>query len=233
MTITDGVLVISAYLWGGIPTAYLIARLASDIDIRSYGSGNVGASNALVHLGAKTGIAIGVFDFVGKGMLPVLLARLLDASLAVQVAVGLASVAGHNWSPYIRFTGGRGVGTAGGLIIAFALWYEAVVATILIVGLGRLTLKDTGLLTLIAMLALPFTAIAVGALQLAVRPAELIVMCALITTLLIAKRLIANWENPSKNQPVLQTAIYRILWDRDVPKRQDWTERTPEEERVS
>lgn len=237
MTIPDGLLpgglmsvgltIIAAYLWGGIPTAYVVARLTSGIDIRNYGSGNVGASNALVHLGSKTGIAIGLFDLIGKGMLPVLLARSFDAGLAAQVAGGLAAVAGHNWSPYIRFTGGRGISTAGGVILAFALWYEAAIATILIAGIGRFMLKDTGFLTLLAIVAMPVTAIAVGASGLADRPIEIVTMCALIAILLTGKRLTANWERLPDEQPVIHTLICRILWDRDVPKRQNWTERTP------
>ena len=232
MTVPDGLLsgglmIAAAYLWGGIPTAYVVARLTSGIDIRNYGSGNVGASNALVHLGSKTGVAIGLFDLIGKGVLPVLLARALDAGLAVQVAAGLAAVAGHNWSPYIRLTGGRGVGTAGGVVLAFALWYEALIATFLIVALGRLAFKDTGLFTLIAMIALPVTAAAVGMLGWASRPTEVIAMCALISVILIAKRMTANWERLPDEQPVIHTLICRILWDRDVPKRQNWTERTP------
>ena len=237
MTVPDGLLaggllpgvliIIAAYFWGGIPTAYIVARLTSGIDIRKYGSGNVGASNALVHLGPSTGVAIGLFDLIGKGMLPVLLARALDAGLAVQVAVGLAAVAGHNWSPYIRFTGGRGISTAGGTILAFALWYEAAIAAILIAGIGRFVLKDTGLLTLMAMVAMPATAIAIGASGLADRPVEIVAMCALIALLLTGKRLTANWERLPEEQPVIHTLICRILWDRDVPKRQNWTERTP------
>ena len=232
MNAVDGILPASvmiavAYLWGGIPTAYLVARLSSGIDIREYGSGNVGASNAVVHLGARTGVAVGLFDLIGKGIAPVLVARALDAPTAAQVGVALAAIGGHNWSPYIRFTGGRGVGTAGGTILAFALWYEALVATILIAGLGRLVFKDTGLLTLMAMAAMPLTAVAVGVLGIADRSAAAVVMCAGIAVLLTAKRLTANWERPDTEQPVLRTLICRILWDRDVPKQQEWTERTP------
>ena len=221
------VLTAAAYLWGGIPTAYLAARFAAGIDIRDYGSGNVGASNALVHLGAKTGVAIGLFDLIGKGILPVVIARALDAPTATQVGVALAAIAGHNWSPYIRFTGGRGVGAAGGAILAFALWYEALVAAALIAGIGRFLLRDTGLLTLLAMAALPLTAVAVGALGVADRQTEVVALCAGIALLLAAKRLTANWERPDAAQPVLRTLVCRILWDRDVPKQQEWTKRTP------
>ena len=232
MNAVDGILpaslmVSAAYLWGGIPTAYIAARLSSGIDIREYGSGNVGASNALVHLGAKTGVAVGLFDMIGKGIAPVLLARALDASTAAQVGVALASICGHNWSPYIRFTGGRGVGAAGGTILAFALWHEALVAAILIAGIGRILLKDTGLLTLMAMVAMPLTALAVAALGVADRATADVAMCAGIAVLLAAKRLTANWERPDSKQSVLRTLICRILWDRDVPKQQEWTERTP------
>ena len=221
-------MVVAAYLWGGIPTAYLAARIAAGIDIRSYGSGNVGASNAVVQLGAKAGVAIGLFDLIGKGILPVLLIRTLDASLAVQVAAALAAVAGHNWSPYLRFTGGRGVSVAGGVILAFALWHEAAISTILIVALGRLAFKDTGLFTLIAMVALPVTAFSLGALSIADRPLEIVLLSALICAILVAKRLTANWERPVAEQPVIETLICRMLWDRDVRHRQDWTERTPD-----
>ena len=227
MTVSDGVFIVVAYLWGGIPTAYIVARIASGIDIRNYGSGNVGASNAVVQLGAMAGFAIGLFDLIGKGILPVILARTLDASVAIQVGVALAAVAGHNWSPYIRFTGGRGVGTAGGALLAFALWYEALIAMLLIAGIGRFVLKDTGLLTLITLVALPLTAVAVGALGWADRPAAVVMMCGGIAILLTAKRLTANWERPTAEQPVLQTLFCRILWDRDVPNQQEWKERTP------
>ena len=226
MSVADGILpiavmVIAAYFWGGIPTAYLVARFASGIDIRDYGSGNVGASNAGTHIGVKTGVAIALVDLIGKGMLPVLLARWLDAELAVQVAVGVAAMAGHNWSPYLRFTGGRGVGAAGGLILVFGLWYEAVMIVLVIAGVGKLVFKDTGLFTVFAMVGIVAFAVVFG------RPAEIVAMCLAIDALLIAKRLTANWERPSDAQPVIRTLLCRILLDRDVPKRAEWTERTP------
>ena len=229
MSVADGILpgavmMLAAYLWGGIPTAYLVARFVSGIDIRDYGSGNVGASNAGTHLGAKTGVAIALFDLIGKGMLPVLLARWLNAEPAVQVAVGLAAMAGHNWSPYLRFTGGRGVGAAGGLLLAFGLWYEAVMVVVVIAGVGKLVFKDTGLFTVFAMVGIVAFAVVLG------RPPEILAMCVAIDALLIVKRLTANWERPSDAQPVIRTLLCRILLDRDVPKREEWTERTPTED---
>ena len=213
--------VVAAYLWGGIPTAYLVARFGAGIDIREYGSGNVGASNAVIHIGKIRGVAIGLFDMFGKGALPVLLARGLDAPTAAQAAVGLAAVAGHNWSPFIRFTGGRGVGSAGGVVLAFALWWEALICGALMVALGRLLLKDTGLLTLVAMIALPISAFALG------RDPAIVWMCAIIGVLLVAKRLTANWERPDSEQSLAHILMCRMLWDRDVARRAEWTERAP------
>lgn len=217
-------LICAAYLWGGLPTAYLAAHAAAGIDIRQYGSGNVGASNAVVQLGAKTGVAIGLFDFVGKGILPALIARMLDQSLATQVAVGIAAVAGHNWSPFIGFTGGRGVGAAGGMVLAFGMWVEAAVCAALMVGVGRLMLKETGLLTLIALASLAPLTLALG------RQPELTAMCAAFAALLIAKRLTANWEPAASGQPLLRTIVNRMLWDRDVGRRAEWTRRVPRPE---
>ena len=53
---------VAGYLWGGIPTAYLVARYQLGIDIRKYGTGNVGASNVITHVGKKIGFALGFFD---------------------------------------------------------------------------------------------------------------------------------------------------------------------------
>ena len=227
MSAWDVLWVLGAYLWGGIPTAYLAARLSAGIDIRRYGSGNVGASNAVAQLGAAAGVGVGAFDFIGKGILPVVLAQWADAGTAAQVGAALAAVAGHNWSPYIRFTGGRGVSVAGGVVIGFALWYEAAVSAVLIVALGRLAFKDTALFTLVAMAALPVVAGVVGALGLADRPVEVVLMCGGMCALLAAKRITANWEPLLGGQSVVGTVICRVLWDRDVRGRQDWTERTP------
>ena len=89
-------------------------------------------------------------------------------------------------------------------------------------------LKDTGLLTLTAMIALPVSAFTLGLLELADRPTEVVTMCTLICVLLAVKRMTANWEPLTNEQPMLQTIVCRILWDRDVPRQQEWTGRIPE-----
>ncbi|MBI2852891.1 MAG: glycerol-3-phosphate acyltransferase [Chloroflexi bacterium] len=122
--------VISAYLLGSIPMAYLVTRLITKKDIRQLGSGNVGANNVFHQVGKMAGITVGVFD-VAKGAIAVILAsQLFDARLLYLFAAGLAVVLGHMWSIFLRFTGGNGLATSLGVFsilmtrevaIAFAL----------------------------------------------------------------------------------------------------------------
>ena len=129
-----------AYLIGGIPIGVLVSQ-SRGVDIRQYGSGNIGASNVLRSLGVKAGLAVWLADVV-KGFLPVLWSRLVFASMAtigqVDLWVGLvalATVVGHCFSPYLKLVGGRGVSTSLGALLAIdwrvgglvlAVWIVAV-----------------------------------------------------------------------------------------------------------
>ena len=212
---------IGAYLWAAIPSAYLVARYLKGIDIRRYGSGNMGAANVMAHVGGRIGFSLGTYDCLAKGTLPVVLAKLLDQSLAVQVAAGLAAIAGHNWSPYVRFTGGRGVATAIGVVIGSFLFLESLILAVVIGLVGRLLFRETGFWTFIAMLSLPVLA------YLFRNPVEILIMTVLIGVLLIAKRLTANWERPAPGYSLLRVLLNRLLWDRDVPTKAKWVERNP------
>ena len=170
--VTTVLFVIGSYLWAGVPSAYLVARYVKGIDIRSYGSGNVGATNVMTHVGKRAGLLLGTFDCLAKGTLPVVVARLADQSLSVQAAVGLAAIASHNWSPYLRFSGGRGVATAIGVLVGIGMVWEFLVVAVIMGGIGRLMLRDTGLWTFIAILTLPVLAF------LFQRPPEILYMTA-------------------------------------------------------
>ena len=217
-------IIVAAYLWGAIPSAYLVGRLVKGIDIREYGSGNVGASNLSDQLGSFwTGVSLGVFDSVVKGTLVVLAAKLMDQGLAVQAGGGLVAIAGHNWSPYLRFTGGRGVATLIGVMLGFFMWEEMLVGTLLIGILGRLVFRDTGLWTLVSLLVLPVLAYLLEPLQVAY-------MSAGATALIVLKRLTANWEAPRSEHALPRVLVSRLLWDRDVPRKEQWTGRRPPSE---
>lgn len=117
-------LIILAYLIGSIPTALLISRRFFDIDIREYGSGNMGATNAFRVLGPKFGTMIMVLDVL-KGMCAVGLFYLLPYYLEDETArtnfmigLGLAAVLGHILPIFADFKGGKGVATLLGMLLA-------------------------------------------------------------------------------------------------------------------
>ncbi len=113
----DLALVAVAYLSGSIPVGVLAARLSGGPDPRTVGSGRTGGTNALRALGRKWATVVVIGD-LAKGASPVLLARLLTGGdAAVEVACGLMAVVGSARSIFLRFGGGRGVGTGVGTML--------------------------------------------------------------------------------------------------------------------
>ena len=111
-------LIVGAYLIGSFPTAYLAGRLHKTADIREQGDRNAGAANVYRNVGSVAGVIVGIVD-MGKGALAVLLARVVMDGAAVQMAAGIAAVAGHNWPFFLQFKGGRGAAAALGVLMAF------------------------------------------------------------------------------------------------------------------
>lgn len=110
---------VAAYFLGAIPTAYLAGVWCKGVDVRRHGSGNVGATNAVRVLGKKIGIAVFVVD-LAKGLLPVLFltgaSGLADADLA-RILLALCAVAGHVFTPFLGFRGGKGIATGAGALL--------------------------------------------------------------------------------------------------------------------
>ena len=172
-------------------------------------------------LAGGPGFGVGTFDCLGKGALVVVSSDLLGQTLAVQAAAGVATVAGHNWSLYLRFTGGRGLATAIGVLFGVWMW-EVLLTLVIVVGvIGYLIARDTGLWTFLSMLALPPLAMLFG------EPAEYVYMAVAISVTLALKRLTANWERPGGDYGLGQVLAFRLLWDRDVRRREAWTSRRP------
>ncbi len=113
-------LLIGSYLLGSIPNGYLICRLKK-VDIRKIGSGNIGATNVYRALGFKWAAAAGLLDVL-KGAIPTLVAVQILESEILFLVVGMAAVAGHNWSVFMGFQGGRGVATTGGVVLVLMPW---------------------------------------------------------------------------------------------------------------
>ena len=116
---------ILAYLLGAIPFGLLIAR-ANGVDIRAVGSGNIGATNVFRALGKGWGILAFACDAL-KGFIPAsvfpFLAKMLwafDGGAVLPLVGACLAIAGHNWSVYLRFKGGKGVATGVGALIGLA-----------------------------------------------------------------------------------------------------------------
>ena len=125
------------YVLGSIPFGILIARLAKGVDVRLYGSGMTGTTNVMRTVGSKAGLITMLLD-VAKGAAAVLAAWFIMHSHTAQAVSGLAAIAGHNWSIFIKFRGGRGVATyVGGLFSMY--WPVGVGAAVVILGVGALS----------------------------------------------------------------------------------------------
>lgn len=105
----------AGYLAGSIPTGYLAVKILTGNDIRSFGSGNIGATNVGRYLGKKWAVAIALFDML-KGGLAVLAASCASCGPSVMAITGIAAVVGHNYPIWLGFRGGKGVATTFGVI---------------------------------------------------------------------------------------------------------------------
>jgi len=110
-------LIIYAYLLGSIPFGLIIAK-TKGIDLRQVGSGNIGATNVLRAVGKKAALFTLLCDIL-KGAVPVAVGRMLGVGPLWEGAIGLSAVAGHVFSLFLKFKGGKGVATALGVILIY------------------------------------------------------------------------------------------------------------------
>ncbi|MBF0569379.1 MAG: glycerol-3-phosphate 1-O-acyltransferase PlsY [Candidatus Omnitrophica bacterium] len=110
-----------SYLVGSIPTAFIFGKILKGIDIRQYGSGNVGATNAFRVLGKRWGTIVLVLDII-KGIVPVVLfAGPLSPDVPGRIVAAVAAVVGHNWTCFLGFKGGKGIATNLGVLIGLTV----------------------------------------------------------------------------------------------------------------
>jgi glycerol-3-phosphate acyltransferase PlsY len=111
---------LASYLLGAIPTSYLTVRLVKGQDLRTLGSGNLGATNLFRVLGWKFAVPVGLFDML-KGAVPVLFfAPWAAAPDLVAILLGATAVVGHVFSVFVGFRGGKGVATGAGVVLGLA-----------------------------------------------------------------------------------------------------------------
>ncbi|NOX54787.1 MAG: glycerol-3-phosphate 1-O-acyltransferase PlsY [Planctomycetes bacterium] len=134
----------AAYLAGSIPFGLLMGRLVAGVDIRTRGSGNIGATNVARVVGARWGLLVLILDFA-KGALPTWGLPLLVAepdglaSVHLRVVCGIAAVVGHMFPCWLRFRGGKGVATGAGVVLVLSPWatLAAVAVFAAVFGLSR------------------------------------------------------------------------------------------------
>ncbi|MCD6380338.1 glycerol-3-phosphate 1-O-acyltransferase PlsY [bacterium] len=148
---------ISSYLLGAIPSSFILGKIFKGIDLRNHGSGNLGAANTFRILGAKAAIPVLIMD-IGKGFLAVKFVSILgiDGSIFVALASFIV-VIGHNYSVFVGFSGGKGVGTTTGVFLAITPLAVAVCLFVWIVIL--LSTRIVSLASMSAAIFLPISLI--------------------------------------------------------------------------
>jgi glycerol-3-phosphate acyltransferase PlsY len=158
---TNLVCALLGFALGSIPFSWILGWIFAGIDIRRLGSGNVGATNLARSLGYRAGLAAFLLD-AAKGAAAVLVARRIapGAESAPLWAGGMA-VAGHMFTPFLRFKGGKGVATGAGVfaVLAPPSLLVALVVFLLAIAVGRMV----SLASVLACVALPVAQLALGA----------------------------------------------------------------------
>ncbi len=185
-----------AYLLGSIPVGLVLARSRA-VDVRTRGSGNIGATNVTRTLGKGAGAVVLVLDAL-KGALPMLVASALDvagrAGPYAVTLVGVAAIAGHCFPVWLRFRGGKGVATALGVFIVLDPAAIAVATAAFAVLLAKLRIVSVASMT--AAVSIPITLAVLG------RPPEAIALGAAGAAIVLvqhrhnARRLLAGRERP-------------------------------------
>ena len=166
------IVALAAYLLGSIPTGFLAAR-AKGIDIRSVGSGNIGATNAIRALGRPAGILVLLIDAAKGYMACALIPALVYNSIAphyfdlavpfrdepaelqmkYDLVAGIFAVLGHNYTCWLKFKGGKGIATSAGVYLALAPW--ALLVAVVVFCLALLATRYVSVASISAAIALP------------------------------------------------------------------------------
>ena len=141
------ILIAVCYLIGAIPVGFLIVRLTRSVDIRDYGSGNIGMTNVLRTTGLKTGIIVLGLDTF-KGVIPVFVSRQLYSDPYMETLAAIAVLVGHIWPVFLKFRGGKGVATGMG-----SFCFISPICGLIVVGVGCLVLAVSRYVSLASIIA--------------------------------------------------------------------------------
>ena len=222
-------LILTAYLLGSVPLAYLVVKWSRGIDLRRYGSGNVGASNVVAVASKRLAIPVIVFD-LGKGALMVWVAQLVELNIAQQATVGIAAIIGHNWSVFLGFSGGRGALTLAGVALILA----PVLAVILLFVVFLCALfRQLSLGAVLAMASLPIFSWFLDEPFGIEEPLPVTLGFLAMFLVTVIRRLTAPQTSVTASVPPGQLVVNRLLFDRDIRDREVWIHRLPPEVSLS
>jgi len=224
-------LVVLAYLVGAITPAHLAAKLARGIDLREFGTRNIGTSNLYQATGKKKSILVPVIIFDLAKSWPLLWAArvLLPGDMAYwgEAAAAAAAVVGHSWPVYLNFQGGRGMLATLGIalfmpvVTGLAPWPVAVGVSIVL--LGTFALRNAPLGVVSGVTALPIVSWLVG------EPLALILGYLGIVAVMIIRRLAQPRREISARVKLSSVLLNRLLFDRDIRDREAWLKDTSAE----
>ncbi len=218
-------LILTAYLLGSVPAAYLAAKWSRGIDIRQYGSGNVGAANVLAIVSKRWSIVVTVFD-IGKGALTVWIAQRLGLGAAEQVTVGIVTIIGHNWPIFLVFQGVRGMFTTLGVTTMLS-WKLGLI--VLVISYTLAPWRQVALGATLALVSLPFFSWFLSQpLDIEARLPITLGFVALVL-IVLARRLIAPRTPLTESVHPVELFFNRLLFDRDIRDRKAWISQTSPE----
>lgn len=215
------ILILGAYLLGSVPTSYLAAKWFRGVDLRQYGTSQVGGGNLWRMTSWRLGLPVGLFD-LSKGLVMVLVAQSVGLGIAQQIIVGSAAIIGHNWPIFLRFHGGRGVGTTIGVVFILPFindmtpWVTVTFLAILIIGM--VIIRSSPLPVLMGVVALPLA----SWFQ---EPLSVTLSFLVIFLIIVIKRLTA--QPPVSDVSKRELWLNRLLFDRDIRDGKAWMYRVP------
>jgi glycerol-3-phosphate acyltransferase PlsY len=154
------VIIVLSYLIGSFPTSIIVGRLLKGIDIREHGSGNAGGTNVFRVLGPGPGISVMLFDAFKGFAATFWVSRIVIDSMPLEsgmimILAGVSAILGHIWTIFAGFKGGKGVGTAAGMLAA--LFPKALLICLAVFFIVLFISKIVSLSSMAAAIALPIT----------------------------------------------------------------------------
>lgn len=210
-------IVLAAYLVGAVPVAYISGRAIRGIDLREYGSANVGASNVFQSVARWAVVPVGLLE-IAQGMAGIMLAKFLGQGLDVQVVAGLAAIIAQVWCVFLGFSGGRGIGPSIGFMLGLA---PPVLAAFIVISLLGWPLRSFPLSVGVAIALTPVASLIIDGLG----PVAL--GCLGMALILLGKRLLTNRIGLPAGRDWRDVLLTRLLFDRDLRDREEWVRRMP------